>query len=85
MHCAYGYKPWLMDFAHSTLRSFLYSISLFTFSLSLSIVTIWIVVKFLTKLGIKDTRIFIGVSSTNKNCLSKIREELASNTFSFNN
>ena len=74
MHCAYGYKPLLMDFAHSTLRAFLYSISLFTFSLTLSIFTIWLVVKLLTKLGIKDTRMFIGVSNTNKNRVTVYRK-----------
>lgn len=74
MHCAYGYKPWLMDIAHSTLRAFLYSISLFTFSLVSSIVTIYFLVKILTKLGIKDTRMFIGVSNTNKNRVTVYRK-----------
>ncbi|DAB19858.1 TPA: hypothetical protein CPT81_07730 [Candidatus Gastranaerophilales bacterium HUM_20] len=67
-HCIYRIygQPTILDFAHNSSRAFFNSIFLFSVSLFGSILAIYLIKELLLKLGIKNTRMFIGVGDTKK-------------------
>lgn len=68
------FKQWVPDlYIHkNVLKYFLYASGEFVFSLLGSIFTIYLILKVLGKIGIKNTRMFIGVGSSSHGCRERV-------------